>query len=408
MSIERLLTPGIIESIENSKAKLLDVRDPAAFNGWRLNCELRGGHIPGAANFPLTWLKLLRRPKMQELLLSKGVLPELDIIVYGDSTNEAVEMAQALSDLGHQRTMIYDPGLKEWAADFNLPMERLERFEKLVHPAWLNSRLMGKAENEEIQRDFLLFEAGSNAWTTYLQGHIPQAIYLDLNLLERGPIWNVIPPTELESELSELGIRHDKQVIIYSREAQAAARAALILLYAGVREVGLLDGGLSAWVNHGYKLEKKPHHPIRQIDFGIDIPLHPEYLLDIGQTSDLLKESHSQLICVRSLAEFKGLTSGYDYIIPRGRIAGSIWGGPIGSEQFVNPDNTMRDAHEIAAYWKACGIKRDQKLAFYCGTGWRASEAFFYAYLMGWNKISVYDGGWLEWSSKGDRPFETG
>ncbi|MEJ2247847.1 MAG: rhodanese-like domain-containing protein, partial [Acidobacteriota bacterium] len=45
---------------------------------------------------------------------------------------------------------------------------------------------------------------------------------------------------------------------------------------------------------------------------------------------------------------------------------------------------------------------------FYCGTGWRASEAFFYAYLMGWERISVYDGGWFEWSLDARNPVETG
>ncbi|WP_305065691.1 rhodanese-like domain-containing protein, partial [Methanococcoides sp.] len=37
--------------------------------------------------------------------------------------------------------------------------------------------------------------------------------------------------------------------------------------------------------------------------------------------------------------------------------------------------------------------------AFYCGTGWRGSEAFFNAWLMGWDNAAVYDGGWLEWSN---------
>jgi thiosulfate/3-mercaptopyruvate sulfurtransferase len=44
------------------------------------------------------------------------------------------------------------------------------------------------------------------------------------------------------------------------------------------------------------------------------------------------------------------------------------------------------------------------QIAFYCGTGWRASLAFFYAWLMGWQRISVYDGGWLEWSSDPANP----
>ena len=44
------------------------------------------------------------------------------------------------------------------------------------------------------------------------------------------------------------------------------------------------------------------------------------------------------------------------------------------------------------------GITPDKRVAFYCGTGWRTSETWFYAYLMGWDRIAVYNGGWFEWS----------
>jgi thiosulfate/3-mercaptopyruvate sulfurtransferase len=40
--------------------------------------------------------------------------------------------------------------------------------------------------------------------------------------------------------------------------------------------------------------------------------------------------------------------------------------------------------------------------------GWRGSEAFFNAWLMGWPEISVYDGGWFEWINDPDNPVETG
>ena len=50
------------------------------------------------------------------------------------------------------------------------------------------------------------------------------------------------------------------------------------------------------------------------------------------------------------------------------------------------------------------GIRPDRQTIFYCGTGWRASLAFFYAWLMGWERIAVYDGGWLEWSSDPANP----
>ena len=64
--------------------------------------------------------------------------------------------------------------------------------------------------------------------------------------------------------------------------------------------------------------------------------------------------------------------------------------------------------HEIAANWNEVGIVPGKRIAFYCGTGWRASEAFFYAHLLGWDRIAVYDGGWYEWSIDAGNPIETG
>ena len=67
-----------------------------------------------------------------------------------------------------------------------------------------------------------------------------------------------------------------------------------------------------------------------------------------------------------------------------------------------------RSADDIAAMWKTWNIQPEQHVAFYCGTGWRASEAFMYARAMGWKNVSVYDGGWYEWSSHPQNPVSTG
>jgi thiosulfate/3-mercaptopyruvate sulfurtransferase len=77
-------------------------------------------------------------------------------------------------------------------------------------------------------------------------------------------------------------------------------------------------------------------------------------------------------------------------------------------QHYRNVDNTMRAYPEIEANWQAADIRRDQRVAFYCGTGWRASETFFYGYLMGWERVAVYDGGWFEWSADPANPIEVG
>jgi len=118
------------------------------------------------------------------------------------------------------------------------------------------------------------------------------------------------------------------------------------------------------------------------------------------------------LVSIRSWQEFIGERSGYHYIEKKGRIPGAIFGN-CGSdayhmENYRNFDHTMRECHEIAEAWAQEGITPDKKLAFYCGTGWRGSEAFMNAYLMGWPDIAVYDGGWFEWSSDTGNPVESG
>ena len=130
------------------------------------------------------------------------------------------------------------------------------------------------------------------------------------------------------------------------------------------------------------------------------------------QARGLLHRQDASLVSIRSWPEFIGTTSGYSYIKPKGEIAGARW-GHAGSdsthmEDFHNPDGTMRSADDITAMWKAWNIKPDQQVSFYCGTGWRASETFMYARAMGWNNVSVYDGGWYEWSSDPKNPVATG
>jgi rhodanese-related sulfurtransferase len=98
---------------------------------------------------------------------------------------------------------------------------------------------------------------------------------------------------------------------------------------------------------------------------------------------------------------------------PEGRIPGALFGNTSSDayhmENVRNLDNTTREAGEVARAWAEQGIGPDKHIAFYCGTGWRASETWFYAYLMAWPRISVYDGGWFEWSQDPVRnPIEVG
>ncbi len=406
------------------RVKIIDARPTAAFNGWRLGQETRGGHIPGAVAFPTAWAAGASNGDLAEVLSSKGVHRELSIVVYGydDKDEDAGDLAGRLSDLGYGHVRILDGGWAAWAERRDLDVSKLPRFSQLVHADWLHGLLAGEPLDEAPGADYAVFHVNSGMPEAYEAGHIPGSFHLDTNLLESPTDWNRRTPRELESALLELGIASDTTVILYGRDGAAgeiekdseeagliaAARAAGILLYAGVEDVRLLDGGIGAWLAAGYPVETVARSPVPAAAFGASIPAHADYFIDFEEANDVLADPDGVLVSVRSRPEHFGETSGYDYIQEAGDIPGAIWGNSGTDanhmEHYRNVDDTMRAFNEISANWEAIGITSEREVTFYCGTGSRASEAFFYAYLMGWSNISIYDGGWFEWSRRSEEP----
>ena len=191
-----------------------------------------------------------------------------------------------------------------------------------------------------------------------------------------------------------------------------AIRCAFIMMYAGVKDVRVLNGGFQSWKDAGYEIsaDNVPKTPTK--DFGAAIPAKPGLAVDLAEAKDMLASDRAELICVRSLPEYIGEVSGYNYIEKKGRIPGAVFGNcgtdAYHMENYRNLDHTTREYQEIVNIWKDAGITPDKHLAFYCGTGWRGSEAFYNAWLLGWPKVSVFDGGWFEWSKDPENSFDTG
>jgi molybdopterin synthase sulfurtransferase len=287
----------------------------------------------------------------------------------------------------------------------------LHRWRQLVTPAWIAGLTAGAAIAAPPSGAWRLFEAGCGDAGAFAAGHIPGAGYLDTAWFEHGPSWNKVPDADLERLLLAHGIRHDVTVVLYGRNLLAAARVAHLLLYAGVADVRLLDGGFAAWHRAGLALEQGPARPgTAAHDFGAAFPARPDYLVDMRQVRGLLARADGLLVSIRTWNEFVGKTSGYSYIDARGDIPGALWGragieGDVNSmAAFYRADGRMKQACDIVRMWQCAGIHAGHRAVFYCGTGWRASLAFFYAWLMGWERIAVYDGGWCEWSRDGANP----
>ena len=87
--------------------------------------------------------------------------------------------------------------------------------------------------------------------------------------------------------LAKHGIRHDTTVILYGRDVYAAARVAQIMLYAGVKDVRILDGGWKAWSDASLPVERGTPANVKPApDFGAPIPGQPQLMVDMEQARE--------------------------------------------------------------------------------------------------------------------------
>ena len=417
------------DRLDDPSSTIVDVRSLAAYNGWRLDGEPRGGHIPGAAAFPIDWLRTVDEPEIARLLATKRITPDRHVIVYGNGRDDAGALVARLTELGVPNARVFEGGFLAWATDPSLPVERLPQYQRLVHIDWLRQVLADERPEAAPAGDFLLFHVNFGVPEEYAEAHIPGALYLDTNILEDPADWNRRSPEVLDAAIRGLGITKDTTVVVYGRDTEgqanekwpgrragqiAATRALMILTYAGLKDVRLLDGGYDWWVRDGNPVEQILREPSPVADFGAVIPVRPEVIVDIEEAKEILADPDgAALVSVRTWREHIGAVSGYNYIGPAGRIQGDVWGNcgtdAYHMQHYRNVDNTMRAYPEITANWAEADIVPDKWVAFYCGTGWRASETWFYALLQDWPRIAVYDGGWFEWSQDPiNNPIEIG
>ncbi len=422
--LHQITTRELQNKLDDPLSKIIDVRTVEAYNGWQIKNEKRGGHIQNAKSLPYKWINYI---DWIEMVRKKQILPKQEIIIYGYKRDEIDQVAQRFLKSGYEKVFVYYDFVTEWSSNEKLPMQKLERFKNLVSAAWVKELVSGGKPQHYTNDKFIIVHSHYRNRDAYLSGHIPGAIDIDTMALEAPDTWNRRSPQELKEALEKHGITADTTVVLYGKfmfpdnadefPGSAAGdigaiRNALIMMYAGVKDVRVLNGGFQSWEDAGFEISStdEPKKPIE--DFGAKIPARPGLIVDMPKARKMLKDRDAELVCVRSYPEYLGDVSGYNYIEAKGRIPGAIF-ADCGSdayhmENYRNFDHTTREFHETAEIWKNNGITPDKHLAFYCGTGWRGSEAWFNAWLMGWPQVSVFDGGWFEWSNNPENPFETG
>ena len=288
-----------------------------------------------------------------------------------------------------------------------------------VAAQWVKDALDGKVPGyEKALIAEVTYDGKAEGSKTYSQGHVPGAIMVadtdveDADGTVERP-YNILPAAELEKNLLHRGITKDTRVILYGDDISGVGRVAFGLLYAGVDDVKILNGGIKSWTDAGFATEKQANEPAKVASFGAAIPVHPEYLTSMADARKALEaDDNFKLVSIRSKDEFLGKTSGYNYINRAGEPKGAVWRKGCDSAYdvngFTNDDGTVKDLEGLKKEWEGLDFSLNNHLAFYCGTGWRATIPFLVLYENDFQDISLYDGGWYEWQLHDDNPVQVG
>jgi len=244
----------------------------------------------------------------------------------------------------------------------------------------------------------------------YDRGHLPGAVYLDLDADLAGPPGaggrHPLPDlTVLGDALRAAGVRSDRPVVVYDTDnGSVAARAWWLLRWAGHRQVSVLDGGFTAWTAENRPLTTEVPNP-EPGDFTVRPGGMP--VLDAAEAAELAR--HGVLLDARAPERYRGDTEPID---PRaGHIPGAI-NAPFSGH--TGDGGRWRSPRELAERFTSLGARTDDgtRVGAYCGSGVTAASVVLALEAAGVTSpdapAGLYVGSWSQWSADHDRPAATG
>lgn len=198
----------------------------------------------------------------------------------------------------------------------------------------------------------------------------------------------------------ELGIDNDSIVVIYD-ERYAAARLWWLFHLYGKPDVRVLDGGLDAWKDAEYAVQRGPGRSAGKTGNFVATPALTGWTSAVADVDRSLSDAGTHVWDARGEAEWDG--SRRIGGLPAGRIDGAQYiGWKVFRKASEGRPSEFRTAAEISALLAQEGFEPGDDHIFYCHSGVRAATPLFALYLMGFpvERLHLYDGSWIEWSQR--------
>jgi thiosulfate/3-mercaptopyruvate sulfurtransferase len=234
------------------------------------------------------------------------------------------------------------------------------------------------------------------------------------------PCMELPPAEDIFATIGNAGITADSLVVVVSRTIDSldfgpgvyavagATRVAMTLIYAGVENVAILDGGWDKWVAEGRATSTVPVTPTPvtytgEVNESMFVSMdYVENVVDRPWWWGFMRPS--VIVDGRDADVYFGVTNE-----PWAAYAGHIPGAtslPVPWLWNIGPDYiTYKDTATLGAM--AAGVVGQyfvpRQIIVYCGVGGYASTDWFVlSQVLGYRNVKVYDGSYQEWSQAGN------
>ncbi len=243
----------------------------------------------------------------------------------------------------------------------------------------------------------------SDGREAYAKGHIPGAIYVDLDTDLSGSKTatngrHPLPdPDDWATTRQRLGIAPDSHVVAYDSQGSAfASRLWWMLRAIGHDKVQVLDGGFESWkaqisnaIVYPAPLENKPK------------PAAYQGLVLVDQVIDNLASQCKTVIDARSPDRYHGQNETLDPV--GGHIPGSLnrfFKNNLQGSEFKSPEILAREFSDLLGNTHASDVIHS------CGSGVTACVNLLAMEHAGLGGSFLYAGSWSEWCANPERPVE--
>jgi thiosulfate/3-mercaptopyruvate sulfurtransferase len=272
----------------------------------------------------------------------------------------------------------------------------------VVDPAWVHAH-----EGRIVLADVRWSLTGPSGRGAYREGHLPGAVYVDLDSQLAAPATDAdgrhpLPdPAAFATAMSACGIGDDSVVVAYDdARGSSAARLVWMLRVLG-RDAALLDGGLAGWDG----VLAQGDEPVEPRTFTPH-SWPADKVVDADLTERLAQRG-VPVLDARDEGRFTGESPAA--VDPRpGHLPGAQsapWADHLDESGRLLPDADLRE------YYAERGVDTEGPGAapiVYCGSGVTSCLNLLALEQIGVAHARLYAGSWSQWASDPQRPVETG